>query len=84
MAGSEILQYPVSPRRGDTERLLLVKILNATNAGGGGGAGGVTAGTVDAGNGPPTSVPTTNGALYIQKDSVPPGQLWSFYDNQWH
>lgn len=49
---------------------------------GGGGGGGTT--QVYTGNGAPAIVPAATAAIYIQKDSVPAGILWLWYDAAWH
>lgn len=38
------------------------------------------------GNGSPVGViiPTTASAKYTQRDSVPPGAVWDWYDGAWH
>jgi hypothetical protein len=63
------------------ELALLSQIASGTGGGGGSGGGGVTAG-----NGAPTSTPTSSGALYIQQDSVPAGLIWEWYGSpgSWH
>lgn len=68
------------PQRADTQRMLLVKMVNATITGGGGVTG------VYAGNGSPVGVvvPAGVAAVYVQADSTPPGQLWEFYSGAWH
>jgi len=41
---------------------------------------------VFSGNGSPEGVvtPTGDEAFYVQKDSVPAGLIWSWYDSAWH
>lgn len=76
MTNSEQYGSGVTPLKSDTMRMLMVKELIATNTGGGGGTAG--------GTGAPTSTPTSQYALYIQTDSVPPGQIWEWYSGSWH
>jgi hypothetical protein len=69
------------PKIGDTKRMLMVKDLIADN--GGTGSGGVG---LFSGNGSPVGVifPTTDTALYLQKDSTPAGLIWSYFSGTWH
>lgn len=50
------------------------------------GTGGLAFVQVFSGNGSPVGVvaPMATAAFYIQKDSEPPGILWSWYDSAWH
>jgi len=48
------------------------------------GTGGAPGGGVTAGTGAPSSTPTSSGALYIQTDSIPAGQIWEWYSGAWH
>lgn len=79
----EIYGSGTTPARGDTKRMLLVKIVKAILSGGGGG-GGVTG--VYSGAGSPSGVITPAGtsAIYIQTDSTPPGIEWQYYGGAWH
>ena len=63
----------VPPHQRDLLEIVLLSQLATT---GGGGA--------TAGNGVPTFTPGSDAALYIQKDSVPPGLVWAWYDGVWH
>ena len=51
----------------------------------GGGTGG-GCGSTFSGDGDPTGVvfPDCDTAFYVQKDSVPTGIIWSWYDGVWH
>lgn len=57
--------------------------LSPASSGGGGGSGIIQ---VFAGNGSPEGIvtPVSNAAFYTQIDSVPPGEVWDWYDGSWH
>ncbi len=59
---------------------LVCQILN------GGGGGGVFCQSNFVGNGDPTGVvfPSCDVAFYTQRDSVPAGVIWNWYDGVWH
>lgn len=57
------------------ETSLLVQVLNASVGGGTNGGTGSPVGVV---------TPSSSYALYIQTDSVPPGQIWEWYGGAWH
>lgn len=63
-----------------TEKSLLASAVYILCNGGAGG-GGTLGGT-----GAPTGVitPSSDYALYIQTDSVPPGLIWEWYGGVWH
>ncbi|HUD75823.1 MAG TPA: hypothetical protein VMQ76_12185 [Terracidiphilus sp.] len=52
----------------------------------GGGGGSATPISAFTGNGSPVGVvtPSAMAAFYTQKDSSPPGLVWSWYDDAWH
>lgn len=63
---------------GDTAESSLKKINQLILLGAGGGGGGI--GAVQSGNGAPEGVVTcvSGSCVYIQKDSSPPGVVWSY------
>lgn len=54
-----------------------------SSAAGGGGANSGGSGTNGAGNGAPTGT-AAEGSIYIQKDSIPAGLIWEYYNGSWH
>lgn len=68
------------------ELQLLCEISSTLSGGGGGGGGTVFCQSNFAGNGDPTGVvfPACDVAFYTQKDSVPAGVIWNWYDGVWH
>lgn len=66
------------PQKADTRWTLLVKICNATIAGGG-------SAKLTSGNGSPVGVVDPAAyILYVQKDSTPPGINWWSDGANWH
>ena len=66
----------------DTERTLLVKILqvlNGLNLGGGGGGTGAVFGNYHGGQ--PTFTPATGNGLAVDTSN---GTLWEYYNGAWH
>lgn len=74
---SETFSSGNTAQRTNTERQLLVKILNVLNAGGGGGGGTVQ---VTSGHGAPSSTPT-GAALYYDLDT---GILYQWSGSAWN
>jgi hypothetical protein len=68
----------------DTERQLLIKILNALNATGGSGGSnsGIQGGAANYGGGAPSFTPAA-GVLGIAVDTSN-SRLWLYYGNAWH
>jgi len=67
-----------TPAKGDTKRMLLVKLILASGA----PVSGVTG--VYSGAGAPGIVPAGTSAVYFQTDSNPPGLQWNYYGGSWH
>ena len=67
------------PTGNDTERQLLVKILNALNQGAGGGGTGATFGNYAGGQ--PTFTPASGIGLAVDTSN---GTLWEYYNGAWH
>lgn len=71
----EILSSGVIPQTTDTQRMLEIRILNATVAGGGGTGGAYTGAFADP-NGNVTPDDTDSGAWYYQTPSTDPFNVW--------
>jgi hypothetical protein len=81
---NEIYGSGVTPKIGDTERMLLVKLVTIGVGGGGGGGGGVSGGGVTAGDyggGVPSFTPTSSGAITFDTSN---GRVWNWYSGQWN
>lgn len=77
MANTEQYGSGTTPQKSDTERMLMVKELIATNAGGGGGG----SGGVSSGAGNPVAAPASSPAIYINTTD---GSVWYYYSGGWH
>ena len=75
--GAKCIEYCIP---GTDMKLAVLISLASQIAGGGGGVGG----SVTCGNGAPSTAPSGGCGLYIQTDSVPPGQIWGYYNGQWN
>lgn len=77
MAGAVCIQQCIPGA--DMKLAVLISLLNQISGGGSVGGGNVTCGT-----GAPTSTPSSGCGIYIQTDSVPPGQQFLYYNGSWH